>query len=403
MPRRPEEMGIQEYQDYTFAINDRPDRRLTDRQLLDDWARRFPGRSAKVYAGSAEERRSQIRGIRGHYNRRQKNEHGKRDDTGQVIGPPDSLSLPYDDHGRPFVYDRGWLDRSLNGRSPTAVGRPPSILQEYFGISSEHSSPNRESPVRLTAREYLDVLINNRRGMVVAMTNLSSAAAGAFSAALDNLGLPYLRQYSPSSDLDPEVQQELEAYLASHPSVREQLETEERVDEQTLERVAAPRTPAMDYFVDPPAGNAGRPRAEAVPRLVDWTQAQEFRSRIGRAGECFVLELERVRLKEAGRSDLADRIEWVARTKGDGAGFDIRSFEADGSELCIEVKTTTNNSKRAPFFVSAAEVRYSGLNPGAYRLYRVFSFAVGPFVYVLRGSLSASVVLTPAVYQATPR
>jgi hypothetical protein len=88
MARRPERMGIQEYQDYTFAINDNPDRRLTDFQLLEDWARQFPGRSAVVFAGSRDQRLDQIRGIRGHYNRRQKNEHGKRDDIGRVIGPP---------------------------------------------------------------------------------------------------------------------------------------------------------------------------------------------------------------------------------------------------------------------------------------------------------------------------
>jgi hypothetical protein len=30
-------MGVMQYQDYTLSINDRPDRRLTDAQLVDDW------------------------------------------------------------------------------------------------------------------------------------------------------------------------------------------------------------------------------------------------------------------------------------------------------------------------------------------------------------------------------
>jgi hypothetical protein len=54
-----------------------------------------------------------------------------------------------------------------------------------------------------------------------------------------------------------------------------------------------------------------------------------------------VAELERRRLREAGRDDLADRVEWVAETCGDGIGFDVLSFsETDGAEKFVEVKTT---------------------------------------------------------------
>ena len=51
---------------------------------------------------------------------------------------------------------------------------------------------------------------------------------------------------------------------------------------------------------------------------------------LGRAGEEFVLEAERQSLSRHGRRDLADRIEWVADVRGDGAGYDIASFRPDG-------------------------------------------------------------------------
>lgn len=41
-----------------------------------------------------------------------------------------------------------------------------------------------------------------------------------------------------------------------------------------------------------------------------------------------------------GRGSLADRVEHVAVTVGDGEGFDVHSFEADGSDRFIEVETT---------------------------------------------------------------
>jgi hypothetical protein len=53
------------------------------------------------------------------------------------------------------------------------------------------------------------------------------------------------------------------------------------------------------------------------------------------------MEVEKRRLRDARRDDLARRVEWVASTVGDGLGFDILSFdELDGSERFIEVKTT---------------------------------------------------------------
>lgn len=52
--------------------------------------------------------------------------------------------------------------------------------------------------------------------------------------------------------------------------------------------------------------------------------------RLGRAGEERVLLHERANLSAHGRRDLASKVRWVAEEEGDGAGFDIASFEPDG-------------------------------------------------------------------------
>jgi hypothetical protein len=53
-----------------------------------------------------------------------------------------------------------------------------------------------------------------------------------------------------------------------------------------------------------------------------------------------VLKHERERLDSAGRSDLASKALHIAELEGDGAGYDVRSFELDGTPRFIEVKTT---------------------------------------------------------------
>ena len=69
----------------------------------------------------------------------------------------------------------------------------------------------------------------------------------------------------------------------------------------------------------------------ATARLgrVDFVARDSANRDLGRRGEEFVLEFEHKRLHEVGRRDLLPRIEWTSRDRGDGAGYDIRSFDAD--------------------------------------------------------------------------
>jgi hypothetical protein len=99
--------GIQAYQDYTFMINDRPDRRLDDEQLLKDWRAAFPSATGKVFTGEFRERLDIIPGVRRDYNKGVEN-HGHRSQDGSVAGPPRHLSLPYRG-GESYVYSERWL------------------------------------------------------------------------------------------------------------------------------------------------------------------------------------------------------------------------------------------------------------------------------------------------------
>ena len=123
---------------------------------------------------------------------------------------------------------------------------------------------------------------------------------------------------------------------------------------------------------------------------------------VGRSGEDFVLDFERERLITAGRDNLADRIEHVSLTEGDGAGFDIRSFELDGTDRLIEVKATTYG-KHTPFFVTRNEVRVSRHEEKRFHLYRVFRLRRDPRLYTVGGAIEDGFRLEGTLFEAKPR
>lgn len=128
--------------------------------------------------------------------------------------------------------------------------------------------------------------------------------------------------------------------------------------------------------------------------------AQEARNRsLGNAGELFVLELEAQRLHAAGKTKLANRIEHVSAVQGDGLGYDVLSFEEDGRERLIEVKTTAF-CELTPFYVTRNELARSAADSMRYRLYRVFDFRKRPRVFSLPGEINTYCRLNPISYLA---
>jgi hypothetical protein len=101
----------------------------------------------------------------------------------------------------------------------------------------------------------------------------------------------------------------------------------------------------------------------------------EEAGRRGLHGELVVLEYERERLLRLSRADLAEKVEHTA-AKRPGAGYDVASFNEDGSERLIEVKATVSPVSGETVFMLtrneyevAASVHSRG---GCYFLYRVF-------------------------------
>jgi hypothetical protein len=128
---------------------------------------------------------------------------------------------------------------------------------------------------------------------------------------------------------------------------------------------------------------------------------RDYRNRaLGKAGECFVLDIERRCLVGIDRADLAERVRWVAAEDGDGAGYDIASFDRAGRERFIEVKTT-NGSARTPFFLSRNERDVAERMPAEWCIYRVHLFARDPRVFTIAPPLENAVNLRPETWRAS--
>ena len=114
------------------------------------------------------------------------------------------------------------------------------------------------------------------------------------------------------------------------------------------------------------------------------------------------MAFERARLIEARQERLAAAVERVSRTRGDGLGFDVLSFETSGRERLIEVKTT-GYSKYTPFFISRNEVRASDLHSDQYSLYRLFRFREDPKLFILPGPVRSNCRLDAVSYEGRMR
>ena len=223
------------------------------------------------------------------------------------------------------------------------------------------------------------------------------------SAALRDVGLAYIPGYLPRSNYQSLLIEVINDRLQKNPKIFELASFD--ADRPTV-------TPEvgdiLSILTDKPEAREPKPsRTEdaAVHRV--WTPVnymeRESRNRsLGEAGELLVLQYEQERLSREGKESLAAKIEHTSKVRGDGAGYDILSYEKSGRERLIEVKTTKYGIA-TPFFVSSNEVAVSLQHSNEYQVYRLFNFQKKPRLYTVPGSINQTCSLLPKTYMAFPR
>jgi len=213
------------------------------------------------------------------------------------------------------------------------------------------------------------------------------------SAVLEEIGLPWIVGYKPKRNYQASIFGAIDQYLSSNEDV---------VYQQLPPKVLAVADDASTFVeapkLQPPADRHWQ--LERLVRKFDPVERDLRNRTLGRAGEEFVLEIERKKLEKFQRLDLLKKIRWVSVEEGDGAGHDILSFEPDGRERLIEVKTT-NGAARTPFFLSENERQRAAASAESWRLYRVHSFVQNPRIFLIAPPLNEMLNLRPDTWRAS--
>ena len=217
------------------------------------------------------------------------------------------------------------------------------------------------------------------------------------SAVLQALGETWIPSYLPAYNFQMPLVDAVARWLARH--------REWPTRGVASAAVAPARLAENPLWIGPPPSHSNAPPPQELEQMTAIAQRFDVAERdsrnraLGRAGEERVLVHERASLVSAGRRDLAERIRWVAEAEGDGAGFDIASFEPDGTERLIEVKTT-RGWERTPFYITRNELAVAEARRASWVLLRLWNFPREPRAFELRPPLEAHVELTPMSFQA---
>lgn len=268
-----------------------------------------------------------------------------------------------------------------------------ATVAEYFAMlalelrGEPYSKTEHRRRLRRLLRERSDSAVERKHGNI--------------SAVLIELGCPYISGYKAYRNYQALVAEVVHDRLEKDTGLR-------RLAEASALAGATPPgvkdiLAALEDAPRPGRARAGRDSHRYDrPRLrpmVNYLELEARNRSLGLAGEEFVLQFEHARLVKLGEGRLADRVEHVARTRGDGLGYDVLSYEAGGRERLIEVKTT-RYGRETPFFVTRNELEVSKGSSERYHLYRLFEFREAPRLFALAGALSAVCDLDPATYVA---
>ncbi|MBU1538222.1 MAG: DUF3883 domain-containing protein [Alphaproteobacteria bacterium] len=281
------------------------------------------------------------------------------------------------------------------------------IVRTYFAILD--GIPTASRGFKADMKRALDDKIKRGIGSIdFKLGNLSHIAT--------QIGLPQLPGFAPAPKAQKgRIYAAFDRYVSTHPEVladdaflstpRVKLETNGRARNNPgpPDQPAASMMALLPIEPIPPLSDVQRTRPDGLVRLIrkfDPASRDERNRILGRIGEKHILGHEIARLVAAERMDLAKQVEWTSDVYGDGAGYDIKSFEPDGSDRLIEVKATKGGAG-TDFFLTRTELEVSNERPDAWRLYRLHSLPTKPRFFILAAPLEHSVRLRPDSWRAS--
>lgn len=266
------------------------------------------------------------------------------------------------------------------------------IVADYFSMLAAEIAG--QPYVKAEHNRNIQIHLNDRtRGSVEKKhQNISAVMVG--------LGQPWIDGYKPLPSFQNSLVDAVMRWLNANPGwLQPSLEDSSIAGRDAVREIPSLWIgPAPTFSNEPPPINAEF--MAKIARKFDVAERDARNRALGKAGEELVLRHEQARLRTERREDLADKVRWTAVQDGDGAGYDIFSFENDGRDRLIEVKTT-NGWERTPFHVTRNELAVADANRDNWHLVRLWNFAREPKAYSIRPPLDAHVALTPTSFLAS--
>ena len=299
-------------------------------------------------------------------------------------GVPNSAVAPLDF----YLFAR--LNVGMNDNDPTGTDWTDReidlIVADYFDMLRKELLGERYVKAHHNAR--LQELIGRSKGAI-------EFKHQNISAVLNRLGQIWIPGYKPMANYQNALVHGVGRLLASDPL--------NFPDRMIFERGAIEES-AEIFFERPPVTDWAEPAEPlSLTRLATKFDpaARDARNReLGKRGEERIFDFERNRLVRENRPDLSRKVRWVSAEDGDGAGYDILSFDFSGRERFLEVKTTTGHQK-TPFYLTENERSLSEERTDAFRIVRLYDFARKPRAFEIEPPLENSVILKPISYRAS--
>lgn len=268
-----------------------------------------------------------------------------------------------------------------------------AIVADYFAMLADDEAGRPYSKAEHNRR--LQALIGRPRGSI-------EYKHQNISAVLKGLGESWIPGYKPAFNFQGSLVDAVARWLVTHPAW---------LAGHGRHALAGAPARVRDHhplWIGPPPTQSNQPPPAELDQMA--TIASKFdvagrdaRNRaLGRAGEARIVAHERAMLMSADRADLARQVRWVSDEDGDGAGYDVESFEIDGRARLIEVKTT-NGWERTPFYISRNELAVAESRRSEWCLVRLWNFTREPRAFEIRPPLHAHVALTPTSFEASFR
>lgn len=268
------------------------------------------------------------------------------------------------------------------------------IVEDYFDMLAADLA--KQPYVKAHHRKHLLPMLNNRSDGSVEFKHQN------ISAVMLGLGEPRIEGYKPASRFQMSLVDAVLRRKAKSLDWTQSVELRKQKIKQPYSELAEPETL---WFGPPPTHSNQPPPVDldlmaAISRKCDVAERDERNRNLGEAGEKLVFDFEKSKLRSLSRSDLAEKVRWTSKEIGDGAGFDIESFDDLGKAMLIEVKTT-NGWERTPFHISRNELAVAEENRDSWHLYRIWNFVRKPNAFSIRPPLRAHVALTPTSFLAS--